>query len=357
MPDRAADGDEASGGDPGRRAGGGGESGRRTTGGRSRLQSVGARVRSAGERAGSIRSSRRLQRFVENKLNLVGLAVIAVLAFVAVFAEPVETTFLGLLADPVTVQPFQLAPYEPTAQSLRNRLQPPSLAHPLGTDQLGRDLLSRLMVGARVSMRIGVTVVAISLVIGTAVGVVSGYMGGWVDEALMRLVDVLLAFPGILLALVIAGILGPSLTNLMIALAVVGWTNYARIIRGSVLSIKNEEFVQASRLIGLSRLKLVGRHVVPHVVSPVIVLATLDMGYVILATAGLSFLGLGAQPPTPEWGTMLAGGRNYLRTAWWIVNFPGIAIMITVLGFNLLGDGLRDVLDPRDAGRLEGKGM
>lgn len=302
-------------------------------------------------------ASRHVQGFVENKLNLIGFTIIGLLGVVAVFAMPIETTAWGLLAEPVTVQPFQLAPYEPTAQDLRNRLQPPSTTHPLGTDQLGRDMLSRMMVGARVSMRIGLVVVGISLVIGTVVGVVSGYLGGWVDEALMRLVDVLLAFPGILLALVIAGILGPSLTNVMIALAVVGWTNYARIIRGSVLSIKTEEFVQASRLIGLSRSKLVGRHVVPHVISPIVVLATLDMGYVILATAGLSFLGLGAQPPTPEWGTMLAGGRDHLRTSWWIVNVPGVAIMITVLGFNLLGDGLRDVLDPRDTGRLENKGL
>lgn len=305
----------------------------------------------------AVQSAPRLQRFLGNRLNLIGLSVVAILTFVVVFARPIETSLLGLLSDPVTLQPFQLAPYDPTEQALRNRVQPPSPAHPLGTDKLGRDLLSRLMVGARVSMSIGVTVVAISLVIGTTVGVVSGYMGGWVDEALMRLVDVLLAFPGILLALVIAGILGPSLSNVMIALAVVGWTNYARIIRGSVLSVKTQEFVQASRLIGLSRSRLVGRHIVPHVISPVVVLATLDMGYVILATAGLSFLGLGAQPPTPEWGTMLAGGRDHLRTAWWIVNFPGVAIMVTVLGFNLLGDGLRDVLDPRDTGQLETKGM
>lgn len=304
-----------------------------------------------------MRSRTGVRRFLESELNLVGLAIVATLAFVVVFAEPVRTSLFGLLGDPVTVQPFRLAPYDPTEQALRNRLQPPSPAHPLGTDTLGRDLLSRLLVGARISMSIGVVVVSISLAIGTTVGVVSGFMGGWVDEALMRLVDVLLAFPGILLALVVAGILGPSLENVMIALAIVGWTNYARIVRGSVLSVKNREFVQASRLIGLSRSRLVGRHVVPHVVSPVVVLATLDMGYVILATAGLSYLGLGAQPPTPEWGTMLAGGRNHLRTAWWIVNFPGVAIMITVLGFNLLGDGLRDVLDPRDTGHLENKGM
>nr|WP_305794545.1 nickel transporter permease [Halomarina rubra] len=227
----------------------------------------------------------------------------------------------------------------------------------MGTDQLGRDVLSRLLYGARISLQISLAVVAITLAIGTAVGLIAGYAGGWVDEALMRFVDILLAFPGILLALVIAGILGPNLTNIMIALAVVGWTQYARIIRGSVLSVKQEEFVKAAQLMGVPRRRIVLRHILPNVVTPVIVLATMDMAYVILGTAGLSFLGLGAQPPTPEWGTMLSQGRNFVDTAWWVVNFPGLAIMITVLGFNLLGDGLRDVLDPRDMGDVENKGM
>lgn len=289
-------------------------------------------------RLGSIRDSRRLDQFLENNLNVVGLLFVSLVVLSAVFAPAI-------------------APEGPNEQDLFDRLESPSAEHPMGTDQLGRDVLSRLLYGARISLRIAVVVVAITLAIGTAVGLVAGYAGGWVDEALMRVVDVLLAFPGILLALVIAGILGPSLTNIMIALAVVGWTQYARIIRGSVLSVKEEEFVKSAQLMGVSRARILLRHILPNVVTPVVVLATMDMAYVILGTAGLSFLGLGAQPPTPEWGTMLSQGRNYVDTAWWIVNFPGLAIMITVLGFNLLGDGLRDVLDPRDVGGLEDKGM
>lgn len=294
--------------------------------------------RSVGARLASFKQSRKVEQFIENRLNVIGLVLVSIVVFGAVFA-------------PV------FAPQQPNEQDLFNRLQPPSSDHPLGTDQLGRDVLSRLLYGARISLRISFVVVALTLGIGTTVGLVAGYAGGWVDEALMRLVDVLLAFPGILLALVIAGILGPSLTNIMIALAVVGWTQYARIIRGSVLSVKEMEFVRAAQLMGVSDARIVLRHLLPNVVTPVVVLATMDMAYVILGTAGLSFLGLGAQPPTPEWGTMLSEGRDYIDTAWWVVNFPGLAIMITVLGFNLLGDGLRDVLDPRDVGDVQDKGL
>lgn len=286
----------------------------------------------------SLRRSRKVRQFFENRLNVVGLVIVSTVVFAAVFA------------------PY-IAPYSPTEQDLFNRLAAPSLEHPMGTDQYGRDLFSRILYGARISLRIAVIVVSITLTIGTTVGVISGYVGGWVDEALMRIVDILLAFPGILLALVIAGILGPSLTNIMIALAVVGWTQYARVIRGSVLSVKEQEFIKSAQLMGVSKPRLLVRHVLPNVISPVVVLATMDMAYVILGTAGLSFLGLGAQPPTPEWGTMLAAGREYITTAWWLVNVPGVAIMFTVLGFNLLGDGLRDVLDPRDVSNVEDKGL
>jgi peptide/nickel transport system permease protein len=296
---------------------------------------IGDRLRT---RYRAIRQSRKLRQFASNRLNLIGLTLVLAVTFAAVFAPA-------------------LAPAEPNEQDLLNRLDSPSAEHPMGTDQLGRDMLTRLLYGARISLRIAVSVVAITLAIGTAVGVVAGYAGGWVDEALMRFVDVLLAFPGILLALVIAGILGPSLTNIMIALAVVGWTQYARIVRGSVLSIKEKEFIKAAQLMDVSRPRIIARHVVPNVITPVVVLATMNMAYVILGTAALSFLGLGAQPPTPEWGTMLSQGRNHLQDAWWVVNFPGLAIMITVLGFNLLGDGLRDVLDPRDVGDVEGGGL
>lgn len=269
-----------------------------------------------------------------NRLTLIGAITVGVLGFVAIFGPTI-------------------APYDPTAQDLSSRLQGPSLAHPLGTDQLGRDVATRLVYGARVSLGIAIIVTAIRVTIGTVVGLVAGYAGGWVDESFMRLVDIQLAFPGLVLALVVAGILGPSLRNVMIALAIVGWTTYARVVRGSVLSIKEREYVDAARLVGTPRRRLFRRHLLPGVINPVIVIATLNLGTVVLATAGLSFLGLGAQPPTPEWGTMLSGGREHIRTAWWIVNAPGIAIMVTVLGFNLLGDGLRDLLDPKQQARVE----
>ncbi|EMA26842.1 MULTISPECIES: nickel transporter permease [Haloarcula] len=246
-----------------------------------------------------------------------------------------------------------VSPYDPAEQDLSNRLESPSLSHPFGTDQLGRDVLTRLLHGARFSLGIAVAVTTVRLLVGTAVGLVAGYAGGWVDEALMRLVDTLLAFPGIVLALVIAGILGPSLVNVMLALAVVGWASYARLVRSSVLSLREREFVTTARLLGRSRMHIATRHLLPNVVAPVVVLATLDIGSVILGTAGLSFLGLGAQPPTPEWGTMLASGRNYLRQAWWLVNAPGLCIMVTVLGFNLLGDSLRDMLSPTQTAQME----
>jgi len=262
---------------------------------------------------------------------------------------------LGIVLGLLTLAIFgpMVSPYDPVTQDLSNRLESPSLSHPLGTDQLGRDVLTRLLHGARLSLGIAVAVTSVRLVVGTAVGLVAGYAGGWVDEALMRLVDTLLAFPGIVLALVIAGILGPSLVNVMLALAVVGWASYARLVRSKVLSLREREFVTAARLLGRSRTHVVTRHLIPNVIAPVVVLATLDIGGVILGTAGLSFLGLGAQPPTPEWGTMLASGRNYLQQAWWLVNAPGICIMLSVLGFNLLGDSLRDRLSPSDSAQME----
>ena len=279
-------------------------------------------------------SSRTVRLFASRRLNLVGVVIVVLLA-VAAIAGPA------------------LTPVSPTETRLDERLEAPSPSHPLGTDQLGRDVLTRLLYGARISLGIAVAVTAIRLIVGTFVGVIAGYAGGWVDEAAMRVVDILLAFPGIVLALVVAGILGPSLTNAMAALAVVGWGSYARVIRSGVLSVKERGFVRAARLMGVSRPRIIVRHILPSVASPVLVLATLDMGGVILGIAGLSFLGLGAQPPTAEWGTMLASGRNYLQQAWWLVNIPGVAIMLTVFGFNILGDGLRDLLDPKHKTILE----
>jgi len=292
-------------------------------------QSCKLRWRNAGVR---LRETARFLR--QNPLTLIGATIVASLSLVAIVGPAI-------------------VPYDPTAQNVGPRLQSPTFAHPLGTDALGRDVLTRLVHGARYSLGIAVLVTGIRVVLGTTVGLVAGYTGGWIDEGLMRLVDIQLAFPGLVLALVVAGILGPSLRNVMIALAVVGWATYARVVRGTVLSVKEREYVAAGRLFGTPRWRIIRRHLLPSVVNPVLVLATLNLGTVVLATAGLSFIGLGAQPPTPEWGTMLAGGRHYLRTAWWLVNAPGVAIVLTVLGFNLLGDGLRDALDPHLQTRVE----
>ncbi|WP_049887874.1 nickel transporter permease [Natronobacterium gregoryi] len=252
---------------------------------------------------------------------------------------------LCLLAVVAVLGPV-LTPYDPTAQALESRLQSPSLAHPLGTDALGRDVATRIAYGARVSLGLAVVATAVRVSIGTTIGLLAGYLGGLVDAALMRLVDIQLAFPGLVLALVIAGVLGPSLRNVLIALSVVGWASYARVVRGNVLEIKDRPFVEVARLYGTPRRRIARRHLLPNVVSPVVVLATMNLGTIVLTAAGLSFLGLGAQPPTPEWGTMIAGGREYLRSAPWLITAPGVAIMLTVIGFNVLGDGLRDVLDP-----------
>ncbi|WP_425607401.1 nickel transporter permease [Halomontanus rarus] len=291
-------------------------------------------MRSTLERCRPIVEHPTLRTLARNRAAVAGAVVVAGLAVLAA-------------VGPV------LSPYDPTAQDLANRLRSPSLAHPLGTDQLGRDVATRLAAGARVSLGIALLVTGIRLALGVSVGLVAGYVGGWVDEVLMRVVDVLLAFPGIVLALVVAGVAGPSLRNLVLALAAVGWTTYARVVRSSVLEVRERAFVKASRLTGAPRRRVIRRHVLPTVAGPVVVLATLDLGGVILATAGLSFLGLGAQPPAPEWGTMLATGRHHLRDATWLVNAPGLAIVCAVLGANLLGDGVRDALDPE--GEIERK--
>lgn len=286
----------------------------------------------------SVVRSRKVREFTQHKLNLVGLGIVLTLSGAGVFAP-------------------WLAPYDPIEQDIENRVQPPNSNHLMGTDQLGRDLFSRILYGARISLKVSVMVVTISVLIGTGMGLVSGYAGGWVDEAIMRLVDLLMAFPGLLFALVVVAVLGPSLVNLLLALAVTGWTGYARIIRGEVLSVREDEFVTAAQIMGASRWRIMGRHILPNIISPIVVLATLNMGTVVLGVAGLSFLGFGAQPPTPEWGNMIANSRNTLTTAWWIANFPGMMIMLTVLGFNLLGDGLRDTLDPRDMSDRRGAGL
>jgi peptide/nickel transport system permease protein len=240
-----------------------------------------------------------------------------------------------------------LAPADPLAQSLGSRLEPPSTAHWLGTDQLGRDILSRMLYGARISLVIGLVVVVSAGTFGTLVGIVAGYAGRLVDEALMRFTEVFLAFPPLILAMAIAGALGPSLTNAIIAIAAVTWAVYARLARGQLLSLRRREFVEAARAIGASRVRILVRHLLPNALAPLLVQASFDMGSAIIAAAGLSFIGFGAQPPTPEWGVMISEGRNFISTEPWLSLFPGVAILLGVGAFNLLGDGLRDAFDPR----------
>lgn len=240
-----------------------------------------------------------------------------------------------------------LVPFDPSAQDLPLRLTAPSAAHPLGLDELGRDILARLLIGARISLLVGVSVVGVSAVVGTAIGAVAGYVGGWLDDVIGRVMDVLLAFPGILLAIALVAVLGPSLTNVILALVVIGWVGYARLVRGQVLKVRELEYVQAARAVGAPVSRVIIRHVVPATLSAVTVQATLGMAGAIIAEASLSFLGLGVQPPTPSWGSMLDAGRAHLLDAPHLTLFPGIAIATLVLGLNFVGDALRDRLDPR----------
>ena len=266
-----------------------------------------------------------IRRLKRNRLVIIGAAVILILLFAGLFA------------------PF-IAPHSPIEQNLSYRLLLPNMKYPLGTDNLGRCILSRLIYGTRISLRIGVIVVGINSIVGTMLGLTAGYFGGIIDEIIMRVVDIMLAIPGIVVALLIAGLLGPSLFNIMLALTIVGWTSYARVVRGSVLSIKEKEFVKAEKALGASDMRIMFYHILPNILAPILVMATLGMGHVILTASALSFIGLGAQPPIAEWGSMLNSGRAFMRTAPHLMIFPGLAIMVSVLAFNFLGDGLRDVL-------------
>jgi len=269
-----------------------------------------------------------LRRLLRNKLAIMGMAILGIFLLCAILA------------------PF-LSPYDPTAQELTIRRQPPSPKHVFGLDDLGRDILSRIICGAQLSLRVGVLSVSFAIVLGTLLGAVSGYWGGWADNAVMRLMDIMLAFPALLLAIAIVAILGPGLMNMLVAIAIVSIPTYARLVRAQVLSAREQDYVLAARAIGVGPMRMLFRSILPNCITPVIVQGTLGIATAILDAAGLSFLGLGAQPPTPEWGAMLGEGRFSLFTAPHIIVFPGIAIMLTVLGFNLLGDGLRDALDPR----------
>jgi peptide/nickel transport system permease protein len=253
----------------------------------------------------------------------------------------VVVAILAALAGP------SLSPYNPAAQELARRLEPPTLSHPLGLDELGRDILARLLSGARISLLVGLAVVSVSSLVGMLLGSVAGYFGGRVDDVISRVVDVLMAFPGILLAIALVAVLGPSLTNVVLALSVIGWVGYARLVRGQALRARELDFVQAARALGASSTRIVIRHVLPTAFPAVVVQATLGMAGAIIAEASLSFLGLGVQPPTPSWGTMLDAGRAHLFDAPHLTIFPGLAIALLVLGFNFLGDGLRDRVDPK----------
>jgi peptide/nickel transport system permease protein len=268
-----------------------------------------------------------LRVLLRNPMALAGLAVILAWSLVAIFAPAI-------------------APYDPLEQNIQDRLQPPSRQHLCGTDELGRDIFSRIIHGARISLPMGLIVVVFSMVLGGTVGALAGFIGGRFDDVVMRLADITLAFPSIVLALAIAAALGPSLKNLLIAMMAVWWPEYARLMRGQVLSVKNNDYVEACRAIGVPPWRTLLRHVVPNTGTPLLVKASLDAGSAILTVAALSFIGLGAVPPTPEWGAMISIGRTKFYQ-WWMMTFPGLAILTVVLGFNFLGDGLRDALDPR----------
>jgi peptide/nickel transport system permease protein len=268
------------------------------------------------------------RRFVRSGTGMAGLVVLIVVIAAAIFAG-------------------QVSPYSPIKQDFRIERQPPGLDHLMGTDEFGRDVFSRVIWGAQVSLQAGATAASIALVVGLVLGMVAAFYGGRADNLIMRGMDILLAFPYILLAITVVAILGPGLRNAMIAIAIVYVPHYARVVRGSVLSVRARDYVEAARALGAVDGRIMWQHVLPNTLAPVIVQTTLNVGSAIIDTAGLSFLGLGAQPPTPDWGNMLSAGRNYVIDSPWIATFPGLAILATVLAFNLMGDALRDAFDPR----------
>jgi len=269
-----------------------------------------------------------LERFRQNRLAVAGFVFIVLLAVAAVFAP-------------------WLCPHDPSAQNLMERLQGPSAAHWVGTDDLGRDVFSRLLVGTRVSLSVGFVAVGIELLIGVTLGLCAGFFGGKLDTIIMRLVDVMLSIPTIFLILAVLAFLGPNIYNVMVIIGLTAWPGLTRLVRGECLSIREREYIQAARLSGISTPRILFVHLLPNVVAPILVSAALGVGGAILTESALSFLGLGVQPPAPSWGNILSVGRDYLHMAWWLSLFPTVAILVTVLAFNLLGEGLRDVLDPR----------
>ncbi len=291
------------------------------------LQKTNAALLGADARPSRGRLATAWRRFRQRPGAMIGAAVLLIFIAMAIFAP-------------------LIAPFDPNEIS-RARRAAPSGTHWMGTDELGRDVLSRVIYGARISLRVGLVAVAIGLVAGTFFGLIAAYFGGWVDAVLMRIMDVLLAFPGILLAIAIIAILGPSLENAMIAIGIEAIPVYTRTSRASALSVKELEYVIGARALGSRDGRILFKHILPNIVAPLIVLATVGVAGSILTAAGLSYLGLGAQPPTAEWGAMLSSARSFLRDAWWMATFPGLAIILVVLSLNLFGDGLRDILDPR----------
>lgn len=267
-------------------------------------------------------------RFFRNPGTTIGVALVILLLLVA-------------LVGPVMAG-------DPNAQALAERLRAPSIEHPFGTDSLGRDVYSRVIHGTRISLRLGFFVVALAITLGSFIGLFAALLGGLWDDILMRVTDVFLAFPALILAMAIAAALGRSLTNVMIAVAAVSWPIYARLMRAQVLGLRDREFVEAARALGAGTSRIAWRHLLPNSLSPAMIQASFDIGGAILTAAGLSFIGFGAQPPTPEWGAMVSDTRNFIKEAPWASTFPALAILVTVMAFNLLGDGLRDILDPRD---------
>lgn len=268
------------------------------------------------------------KRFAQNPLAILGLAIVYVLALAAIFAQ-------------------WLAPSDPFAIDTGHILEPPSWNHPLGTDSLGRDCFSRLLFGARISLLVGFVAVGLATAIGTALGAVAGFHGRWIDGIIMRAVDIMLCFPTIFLIMAVIAFLEPSIWNIMAVIGLTGWMGVARLVRAEFLTLREREFVMAARISGASNLQIIFSHILPNAAAPILVSATLGVGGAILTESALSFLGIGVQPPTPSWGNMLTEGKDNLEVAWWLSVFPGLAILVTVLGYNLLGEGLRDALDPR----------
>jgi len=268
------------------------------------------------------------QRFRANRFAVAGLVVIVVLFLISLSA--------GLIT-----------PYDPDAIDAWNVLLPPSASHWFGTDELGRDVFTRVIYGARVSLKVGFVAVGIAVVIGTVIGLIAGFYGGWVDAVLMRLVDIMLCFPTFFLILAVIAMLEPSIWYIMVIIGLTGWMGVARLVRAEVLSLKSRDFVLAARVLGASDRRIIFRHILPNALSPVLVSATLGVAGAILTESALSFLGIGVQPPTPSWGNILTSGKDYIEFAWWLSLFPGVAILVTVLSYNLVGEGIRDALDPR----------